>query len=116
LLLTAQAHAFSLDDVTTRARTLAAQAYVEPASNLPPIFSEMQFGDYVKIQPRREDFEWRNEGTPFKLAFYHQGMHFDTPVKISEIIGDEIKEVRYNPTHFDFGDLDRKSTRLNSSH
>lgn len=112
LLLATQAHAFSLDDVTAKAKALAAKPYAAPVSNLPPAFSKMQFGDYVKIQPRRETFEWRSERTPFKLAFYHQGMHFNTPVKISEIVGNDVEEVHYDPARFDFGGLsfDSKTT------
>ncbi|HTH45144.1 MAG TPA: glucan biosynthesis protein G [Oxalicibacterium sp.] len=104
-VLSTQAQAFSLDDVTARAKTLAAKPYVAPVSNLPPAFSKMQFGDYVKIRPRRENFEWRGDSTPFKLAFYHQGMQFSTPVKISEISGNAIEELHYDAERFDFGDL-----------
>ncbi|MEF9672414.1 hypothetical protein QNM99_08990 [Pseudomonas sp. PCH446] len=39
-------------------------------------------------------------------------MHFDTPVKINEITADDVKEIKYDPTRFDFGDVkfDPKST------
>ncbi|WP_231502283.1 glucan biosynthesis protein G [Herbaspirillum sp. RV1423] len=105
LLCALQAQAFSLEDVTARAKALMEQAYVAPASNLPPVFSQMQFADYQQIQPRPEKFEWRNLATPFKLAFYHQGMQFNTPVKINEIHGAQIDEIRYDPERFDFGSL-----------
>ncbi|MFT4190992.1 MAG: glucan biosynthesis protein G [Comamonas sp.] len=112
-LACAQASAFSLDDVTAQARTLAAAPYVAPASNLPEVFSRMQFEDYQKLQPKREGFEWADLNTPFKLAFYHQGMQFNTPVRISEIVGDAVSEIPYDPARFDFGDLhfDREQTR-----
>jgi len=107
------AGAFSLDDVQAQARDLAAQPYAAPVSNLPDVFSRMQFADYQKIQPRRDQFEWNNLETPFKLAFYHQGMQFNTPVKINELVeGDAVQEIRYDPVRFDFGDLhfDRAAT------
>ncbi|GAA4323432.1 glucan biosynthesis protein G [Pigmentiphaga soli] len=112
LLYCAQAGAFSLDDVTARARTLAASPYAAPASNLPPVFSKMQFADYQKIQPRRDKVEWHDLDTPFKLSFYHQGMQFNTPVKINEIVDGAAHEIRYDPDRFDFGDLsfDRQAT------
>jgi glucans biosynthesis protein len=96
---------FGLEDVMVRAKALAAAPYVAPTSNLPDVFSKMQFADYQKIQPRRERFAWAELGTPFKLAFYHQGMQFNTPVKINEIVNGAVQEIPYSPDRFDFGDL-----------
>ena len=106
------AAAFSLDDVTARAKTLADKPYVAPANNLPPAFQQMQFADYIKIQPRIDNLEWKNQGTPFKLGFYHQGMQFSSPVRINEIVGKNVQEIRYDMSRFDFGDLklDRSAT------
>jgi glucans biosynthesis protein len=108
------AFAFSLDDVSAKARWLAGQPYAAPQSNLPDVFSRMQFADFVKIQPRSDRFQWHGEGTPFRLGFYHQGMQFNTPVRIHEIAFDgSVREIRYDPGRFDFGDLhfDRGATR-----
>lgn len=112
-LWAAQARAFAIEDVTALARDLAAKPYVAPASNLPPVFSSMQFADYQKIQPRSDRFEWRDQGTPFKLNFYHQGMHFNTPVRINEISADGVREIGYDAERFDFGNLgfDKQATR-----
>ena len=108
----APVHAFSLDDVTARARKLADQPYAAPVSNLPPVFAKMQFADYIKIQPKMDQVEWKGDATPFKLGFYHQGMHFSTPVRISEVVGNRVQEIRYEPGRFDFGDLklDKEAT------
>ena len=105
VLIAGQAQAFSLDDVTARARDLMDKPYAAPVSNLPPVFSNMQFADYQKMQPLIDKFEWRDKGTPFKLSFYHQGMQFNAPVKISEIVGSEVQEIKYDASRFDFGDL-----------
>jgi len=103
---------FGLGDVTARARALADAPYVAATSNLPDIFSKMQFLDYQKIQPRRDKFAWAELGTPFQLGFYHQGMQFNTPVKINEIVDGAVREIPYDPDRFDFGDLhiDREQT------
>jgi glucans biosynthesis protein len=101
-----QARAFSLDDVTAKAKALVDQPYSKPASNLPPVFSKMQFADYMKIQPNADRFMWRDVESPFKLSFYHQGMHFNTPVRISEITADgAVQEMKYDAERFHFGDL-----------
>ena len=105
LFCAGQAHAFSLDDVTARARALMEKPYAAPVKNLPPVFSGMQFADYQKMQPRADRFEWRDLPTPFKLNFYHQGMQFNAPVRINEINGSEVQEIRYDTERFDFGNL-----------
>lgn len=105
MLCAAQAQAFSLEDVTAKARELVDKPYSKPASNLPEVFSSMQFADYQKMQPRADKFEWMDLETPFKLAFYHQGMHFNTPVRINEITSKGVQEITYQPEKFHFGDL-----------
>ncbi|WP_426135883.1 glucan biosynthesis protein [Pseudomonas sp. PWP3-1b2] len=107
-----QLWAFSLDDVSAKAKELAGQKYEAPRSNLPNEFREMKFADYQKIRFRNEKAEWADQNTPFKLSFYHQGMHFDTPVKINEVTADNVSEIKYDPTRFDFGDVkfDPKAT------
>lgn len=103
---------FAFEEVITRAMVLSGTPYAAPASNLPDVFSRMQFFDYQKIQPRREKFAWAELGTPFKLAFYHQGMQFNTPVKINEIVDGTSREIPYDPGRFEFADLhfDRNET------
>ncbi|SEN35064.1 glucans biosynthesis protein [Pseudomonas sp. ok272] len=107
-----QLWAFNLDDVAAKAKELAGQKYQAPRSNLPNEFREMKFADYQKIRFLSEKAEWAEKKTPFKLSFYHQGMHFDTPVKINEITANTVEEIKYDPSRFDFGDMkvDPKST------
>ncbi len=107
-----QLWAFDLDDVATKAKDLAGQKFVAPKSNLPAEFRDMKFADYQKIRFLQDKAEWANEKTPFKVSFYHQGMHFDTPVKINEVTSTSVNEIKYDPSRFDFGDVkvDPKST------
>lgn len=96
---------FGLESLTARAKALAEAPYVAPVTSLPDAFAKLQFADYQKIQPRRDRFAWVDQDTPFKLAFYHQGMQFNTPVKINEIVDGAVREIPYDPSCFDFGDL-----------
>lgn len=107
-----QLWAFSLDDVAAEAKTLAEQKYQAPRSNLPKEFRDMKFADYQKIQFNRDKSQWAGDKTPFKLSFYHQGMHFDTPVKINEVTATTVEEIKYDASRFDFGDVqfDPKAT------
>lgn len=113
LLCTAHVQAFSLDDVAAKAKALGEENYSAPASNLPSEFRELPFADYQRIQPRPDKFEWSELDTPFKLGFYHQGMHFNTPVKINEVTASTVSEIKYDPARFDFGDLefDQQATK-----
>lgn len=107
-----QLWAFSLDDVAAKAKDMAGQKYEAPKSNLPNEFRDMKFADYQKIRFLQEKGVWVGDKTPFKLSFYHQGMHFDTPVKINEVTATDVQEFKYDPSRFDFGDVkfDPKAT------
>ena len=48
-LFSAQALAFSLDDVAAKAKELSGQKFVAPKSNLPASFSGMKYADYQQI-------------------------------------------------------------------
>ena len=113
LMSAGQLWAFNLDDVAAKAKDLAGQKYEAPKSNLPAVFRDMKFADYQKIHFLQEKAEWADDKTPFKLSFYHQGMHFDTPVKINEVTATTVKEIKYDPSRFAFGDVphDPESTK-----
>ncbi|WP_309475586.1 glucan biosynthesis protein G [Pseudomonas sichuanensis] len=105
LMSAGQLWAFNLDDVAAKAKDLAGQKYEAPKSNLPPVFRDMKYADYQKIRFLQEKAEWSKDKTPFKLSFYHQGMHFDTPVKINQISAKKVEEIKYDPSRFEFGDV-----------
>jgi glucans biosynthesis protein len=105
LMSAGQLWAFNLDDVAAKAKDLAGQKFEAPKSNLPPVFRDMKYADYQKIHFLQEKAEWAKDKTPFKLSFYHQGMHFDTPVKINEITANKVEEIKYDPSRFEFGDV-----------
>jgi glucans biosynthesis protein len=104
--------AFDLEDVAAKAKEMSGQKYEAPRSNLPAEFRDMKFADYQKIRFREDKAEWAADKTPFKLSFYHQGMHFDTPVKINEVTATTVEEIKYDSSRFDFGDVkfDPKAT------
>ncbi len=97
--------AFSIDDVAKEAKSLAGQSYSAPKSNLPSVFRDMKYADYQQIQFNRDKAYWSNIKTPFKLEFYHQGMYFDTAVKINEVTATSVKQIKYSPDYFNFGNV-----------
>lgn len=105
--------AFSLDDVAVQAKQLAAKSYASPESNLPSQLRELKYQDYRQIQFKHDRAYWGKQGLPFRLEFYHEGMYFDTPVKINEIKVDRVQPIVYSRYYFDFGNLtlDDKTTK-----
>ncbi len=96
------AYAFDFEDVASRARDLAAAPYKRP----PPLPKELQGLDYDKyrdIRYKPDRFLWRGANLPFELAFFHQGLFFDQPVRIYEIAGQSVREIPFDPDTFDYG-------------
>lgn len=104
-LCTSSAWAFSINDVAKDAQSLAKKSYEAPKSNLPSVFRDMKYADYQQIQFNHDKAYWNNIKTPFKLEFYHQGMYFETPVKINEVTATSVKEIKYSPDYFNFGNV-----------
>src|SRR5471032_377264 len=104
-LISSSAWAFSIDDVAKQAKALADKGYEAPKSNLPSQLRDLKFADYQQIQFNHDKAYWKNLNTPFKLEFYHQGMYFDTPVKINEVSANAVKEIKYSPDYFNFGNV-----------
>lgn len=97
--------AFTIDDVAKQAKSLAGKGYEAPKSNLPAVFRDLKYADYQQIQFNRDKAYWNDTKSPFKLEFYHQGMYFDTPVKINEVTSTTVKPIKYNPDYFNFGSV-----------
>ncbi|MDF7670206.1 glucan biosynthesis protein G [Orbaceae bacterium ESL0721] len=97
--------AFSFNDVVNQAETLSKQNYVKPERNIPNELSSLQFEDYKKIHFDHQKAFWNDKKTLFKLEFYHQGMYFDSAVKINEIANNRVNEIKYNADYFNLREL-----------
>lgn len=95
--------AFDFNHVAKRAMELAAKSYSKPESNLPKELADLDYEQYKAIRFRPEKTIWRNQKLPFELTFFHQGYAFDQPVKMNEINGQNVHEIRFDPNDFDFG-------------
>jgi glucans biosynthesis protein len=103
LLLAAQAAwAFDFDDVAQRARELAAAPY-KRGPGLPKELQGLDYDRYRDIRFKPERFLWRESKLPFELAFFHPGLYFDQPVRIHEVSGEGVREIRFDPEAFDYG-------------
>jgi glucans biosynthesis protein len=97
--------AFNIDDVAKQAKELAGKGFEAPKSNLPSQLRDMKYADYQQIQFNHEKAYWNKLKTPFKLEFYHQGMYFDTPVRLNEVTANSVREIKYSPEYFNFGNV-----------
>ncbi len=110
LLWSATAFGFDFNDVAQRARELAQTPYKKPASNLPKTIENLSYDQYRDIRFDRDKSLWRNAKLPFEVAFFHQGLFYDHPVKINEVVGKTVREIKFTPASFNYGknDIDPK--------
>ncbi|MGY8525466.1 glucan biosynthesis protein G [Paracidovorax citrulli] len=97
------AHAFSFDTVAARARQLANSPYKSTRHELPAELRQLNYERYREIQFKQERYQWRDGKLPFELSFFHEGMVFDQPVKINEVAGNRVREIRFDPASFNYG-------------
>ena len=103
LLLPVAAQAFDFNDVAVRAKRLASTAYVKPRSNLAGTMANLEYDQYRDIRFDLAKSRWRDQKLPFEMAFFHEGRSFDKPVRIFEISGKIVRDIRFDPTAFNYG-------------
>ncbi|WP_240162417.1 glucan biosynthesis protein G [Glaciimonas sp. PAMC28666] len=103
LLPVLNASAFSFNDVAVRAKALSAKAYVKPVSDIPKEIDDLTLEQYRDIRFKQEKSPWANAKLPFDLAFFHEGHLFNQPVKMNEILGKNVREIRFDPNNFTYG-------------
>jgi glucans biosynthesis protein len=103
LLNAAAAQAFDFNDVVKQAQALSAKSYKKPTENLPKEIKALNYDQYSDITYRPEKNVWRAEKLPFELSFSHEGAAYNLPVKISEIVGSAVREIKFDPAAFDYG-------------
>src|SRR5258706_7618331 len=98
------ATAFTFNDVATRAKQLAAESYKKPSSNLPKELQGLTYDRYRDIRYKPSESYWRKAKLPFELAFFHQGLYFEQPIKINEISPAEgVRQIPFDAKLFDYG-------------
>lgn len=104
-LAAARVEAFTYFDVVKRARALAAERYAAPGNSAPEALRALNFGEYQQIQQKRSTYHWAADNSPFMVKYNHQGMQFSTAVKINIVDAQGVREARFSPDLFDYGDL-----------
>jgi glucans biosynthesis protein len=95
--------AFDFNDVAQRAEQLASSPYKKPTSNLPKELENLDYDKFRDIRFKPEKSHWRSANLPFELTFFHQGWHYNLPVRINEITKQGVQEIKLNPADYDYG-------------
>ena len=92
------------------AAQLAERPYKAPSVALPKTLQNLTYDQYRDIRFKPAMAIWRNAGLPFELQLFHPGLYYDQPVKISEIVRGQPREIRFDADFFDYGknDVDPK--------
>jgi glucans biosynthesis protein len=95
--------AFDLDDVTEKARTLAAEAFEDPRGKVPEWLLEISYDQWRDIRFRADAALWSDRKAPFQVQFFHPGLYYDRVVRINVVEGDGVRPVQFSPSQFDYG-------------
>src|SRR5262245_34790219 len=97
------AFAFGFDDVAQRARQLAAKSYEKPPEAAKEL-RNLTYDQYRDIRFKEQRSLWRGSGSPFEIAFFHVGFHFQQRIKVNEVTADGAREIRFNADDFDYSE------------
>ncbi len=97
------AHAFGIDDVSARARTLAAKPYKAPAIRIANEVRDLDYDQYRDIRFRPQQSIWRAEKLPFELNLFVQGRTVPEPVAVNIVEPSGVRALAFDPAYFDFG-------------
>ncbi|MES2832953.1 MAG: glucan biosynthesis protein G [Pseudomonadota bacterium] len=103
LFLSVPVQAFDFNDVASRAKKIAAAPYVKPPKNISNAIANLNYDQHRDIRFDPTKSQWREQKLPFEMAYFHQGRGFDTPVRIHEIVGKSVKEIKFDPASFSYG-------------
>jgi glucans biosynthesis protein len=98
-----RADAFGFPDVAQQAKKLAQSDYKKPPTNLPKAVENLSYDQYRDIRFDANKSLWRSAKLPFEVAFFHQGLFYDHPVTINEIVGKRTRELKFDPHAFNYG-------------
>ena len=101
--LASDTQAFSPATVPELARSLAAEKFVSPKTNLPKEMQQLTYDQYRDIRFKPERALWLPEGLSFHVEFFHQGFIFNNPVEIYSVADGQAQRIVYSPDFFAFG-------------
>lgn len=90
--------------ISEKAAALAAAPYAPPASDLPAVFSGLDYDGYRKLRPRPETTAWGEAGNPFGVLPLPRGGLYGDAVGVHLVSLEGEVETLAAPSHVDFVD------------
>jgi len=94
------APAFDLQDVTAKARSLAAHQYRKP-HNVPAVLQALNYDQYHSIHFLRRQALW--PGSNFRVQFFSPGFLFKRSVIVHMVEEGHVRRIPYKTNMFDYG-------------
>ncbi|MGA0617333.1 glucan biosynthesis protein [Paracoccus sp. KR1-242] len=89
---------FSFEELTDRARKIAAEPYVAPKVEQPEVLDKIDYDAHWRISFRPETTVKVGD---VPVQFFHLGTYFRNPVKMSIVENGKSREIQYDPRFFD---------------
>ncbi|MCZ8342774.1 MAG: glucan biosynthesis protein [Leptospira sp.] len=96
---------FDFEEFNALVKKKLDQKYVRPQEIEIDGLTGISFEEYINIKYKPEVAIWKNLGLPFQLQFFHPGHLYSDGVKVFEIIDNQPREINYDASRFDFGNL-----------
>ena len=87
------------DDLTARARRLAAAPYQPPGDDLPPALAGLEYDQYRSMRFRPEAALWKGAAR-FELQLFHPGFIHREPVRLHLVEDGRITALPFDPARF----------------
>lgn len=96
---------FDFEVLQYRAKTLAANPYVQRQTRVPKSLQELSYDMYRDIRFDTSRAWWRREQLPFQLQFFHPGFIYNKTVQVAEIDQGVVRPIEFSPKFFDYNKI-----------
>jgi glucans biosynthesis protein len=97
------AGAFDFDQVREQARALSQHPYTPSTSSIPESLQKLNYDQYQSIHFDRRFGLWSGLGLPFQIDFFLPGSIHKQVVRVSEVTGQEVRRIAFQPEAFRSG-------------
>jgi periplasmic glucans biosynthesis protein len=95
---------FDFESFSARMRDLAAGPHEPIMMAMPPVFQDLDYDAYRRIQYRREASKWASDAGGFRLQAFHPGWLYTEPVQVFELGGGQARNIQFSASDFDYHD------------
>lgn len=104
ILYHAAAGAIGFSDIRAKAEALASKPHA-PLPVLPAPLLSLDYDAHRGIAFNDKHSLWRDDQLPFQIGFFYPGSVYKHAIKINELDGAEVREVKLLPGMFEFGNI-----------